>query len=180
MKKIWTTAIIIGMLALSMSTVVTADADTQTISPYEYEEPIAETKNMYEAAEVKQIEKNNLVSEASGGNYLSTSEKAPKVKFGGIWGYVGDNETQGYVGGFLGRRGRVGFLKGIWNITDGSAKGRVVGILKHGFFNGKIVTEDGACRITGMYKIDRENQLLHLRWMTVNKVGWAHCRIRLE
>jgi len=34
MKKIWTTAIIIGMLALSMSTVVTVDADTQTISPY--------------------------------------------------------------------------------------------------------------------------------------------------
>jgi len=137
-----------------MSTVVTVDADTQTISPYKYEEPIAETKNMYGAAEVKQIEKTNLVSEASDDNYLSTSEKAPKVKFGGIWGYVGDNETQGYVGGFL---------KGIWNTTDGSAKGRVVGILKHGFFNGKIVTEDGACRITGMYKIDRENQLLHLR-----------------
>ena len=95
MKKIWTTAIIIGMLVLSMSTVVTADVDTQTISPYEYEEPMAETKNMYDAAEVKQVEKNNLVSEASDDNYLPTSEKTPKVKFGGIWGYVSDNETQG-------------------------------------------------------------------------------------
>ena len=95
MKKIWTTAIIIGMLALSMSTVVTADADTQTISPYEYEEPMAETKNMYDAAEVKQVEKNNLVSEASDDNYRPISEKTPKVKFGGIRGYVSDNETQG-------------------------------------------------------------------------------------
>ena len=180
MKKIWTTAIIIGMLAMSMSTVVTADADTQTISLYEYEEPIAETKNMYEAAEVKQIEKTSLVSEVSDDNYLPSSDKASKVKFRGIWGYAGDNETQGYVGGFLGRRGRVGFLKGIWNTTDDSKRGGVAGILKRGFFNGKIVTEDGASRITGLYKINKEKQTLYLRWMTANNVGWAYCRIKLD
>lgn len=180
MKKIWTTAIIIGMLVLSMSAVVSVGANPQTISSYEYKEPISETKNMYGVANVKQIEKTNEVYENSGDDYLPSSDKAPKVKFRGIWGYAGDNETQGYVGGFLGRRERVGFLKGVWNTTDGSAKGGVAGILKRGFFNGKIVTEDGARRITGLYKIDREKQVLHLRWMTAYKVGWAHCQIKLD
>ena len=78
--------------------------------------------------------------------------------------------------------GSVGVLKGVWNTTenDSSMKGRIVGVLKCGFFNGKLVTEDGVTRITGLYRINKENQVLNMKWMTANKVGWAHLRIKLD
>ena len=38
-----------------------------------------------------------------------------------------------------------------------------VGIMKKGYFNGKIIKEDGTKKnLTGLYKIDRENQLLKI------------------
>ena len=51
--------------------------------------------------------------------------------------------------------------------------------MKKGYFNGKIFSYDGETKITGLYKIDRENQLLKLQWMIPFQGGWAVGRISL-
>jgi len=187
MKKILTTAIIIGMLTISLTTIVSAVGETQTGAIYEYE-----------IQNIENLDEFDILSEDTGDTDSSSIEdqisekelknkkqlkqfKAVKhrKKFRGSWGYTDQNETAGYVSGVIGRKGRVGYLKGIWNNTGNDKNGRVVGFLKRGYFNGKIMTEDGACRITGLYKINKEKQSLNLRWMTANKVGWAHLQIKL-
>jgi len=102
----------------------------------------------------------------------------PRVKFRGIWGYEGANETSGYLGGVLVKREHVVVLKGLWKTTDNTTKGKIVGILKKGYFDGKIIAQNQTeCRIVGLYRYDTENNLLHIRWMTAQQTGWAHCRI---
>jgi len=64
---------------------------------------------------------------------LPLSTDTPRVKFRGIWGYEGSNETCGYLGGVLVKRERVVVLKGLWNTTDNLTKGNIVGILKYAF-----------------------------------------------
>ena len=91
---------------------------------------------------------------------------------------LGENETSGYVAGLLSKKGRYGILKGIWNTTDNSSKGKVAGILKKGFFAGKVSYNGSAQRIVGLYKVDKENNSFHMKWMTAGQVGWAHCRIK--
>lgn len=165
MKRIWTTAIIIGMLLMSMGTVVSASANPTTGTFYNYEKQSDEAEALY----------------GSGEDDLALSSKnAKKARFAGIWGYSGENETKGYVGGFLARKGRVGVLKGLWNTTDNTTKGRVAGILKKGFFVGKITTNGSGQRIVGLYRVDQEKKVLHVKWMTAQIVGWAHCRIKLQ
>lgn len=109
---------------------------------------------------------------------LPLSTDTPRVKIRGIWGYEGSNETCGYLGGVLVKREHVVVLKGLWKTTDNTTKGKIVGILKKGYFDGKIITQNQTeCRIVGLYRYDTENNLLHLHWMTVQQTGWAHCRI---
>jgi len=109
---------------------------------------------------------------------LSFSNDTSQVKFRGIWGYEGFNETSGYLSGVLVKRERVVVLKGLWNTTDNMTKGNIVGILKKGYFNGRIITQNQTkYRIVGLYRYNAENNLLHLCWMTVQQTGWAHCRI---
>lgn len=104
-----------------------------------------------------------------------------KAEFEGEWGYAGDNETAGYIEGVVGRRGRFGFLNGEWNTIDNENSGDVLLILKKGFFNGRVTTEDGgAIPITGFYKFNLEEKTFNLRWMTPNKVGWCHGSIILD
>jgi len=101
-----------------------------------------------------------------------------KIKFRGIWGYDGSNETQGYVGGFVTKREKSVVLKGRWNTSDNTTKEKLVVILRNGYFHGRIIIgNETAYRIVGLYRYDQENHLLHLRWMTAQKTGWAHCRI---
>jgi hypothetical protein len=112
-------------------------------------------------------------------NRYQKSEK-PKcsVKFRGRWGFSDDNETDGYLSGYLIRRGRVGILKAGWNFTDNESKGRVFGLMKHGFINGRVITPKGAkIPLTGLYKINGEEETLKIRWMTPNKSGWAACKL---
>ena len=188
MKKILTTAIIIGMLAMGMSTYVSAEEKILSSALYGYEPPNLESTDnlgvLYEADDLalSSSKKEQTLEQIPTMNRqaVQLQKGASKQKFRGIWGYADDNETQGYVGGFIGRRGRFGYINGAWNTTDDDKQGRVFGILKKGFFNGKIVTENGTNRITGLYRIDKEKQVLHLRWMTAYKVGWAHCRINLD
>jgi len=169
MKKIWATAIIIGLVLLNMSAVVSAgeyDLDIDAADVISGESGYKDTQALEQKSRIR---------------YRYGQNSRFKVKFGGIWGFVDDNETKGYVGGYLAQRGCIGVLKGLWNKTDNSSKGRVVGILKRGFFNGRVVTPNGEkLPITGFYRINRENQTFHMRWMTPNKVGWAHCRIKVS
>jgi hypothetical protein len=109
---------------------------------------------------------------------FSLSNDTSQVKFRGIWGYEGFNETSGYLGGVLVKRERVVVLKGLWNTTDNMTKGNIVGILKRGYFNGRIITQNQTkYHIVGLYRYDAEDSVLHLRWMTVHQTGWAHCHI---
>lgn len=109
----------------------------------------------------------------------STADASQKyVKVRGIWGYAGDNESDGYFGGRITRKGRFGVFRGLYNVTGNESKGKIVGIMKRGYFNGRLTTPNGSkCHITGLYKIDKENHLLKLRWMTPHKSGWAVARI---
>ena len=101
-----------------------------------------------------------------------------KVVLRGIWGHSGYNESDGYFGAEITRRNRVGVFKGLYNTTGNESKTRILGIMRHGYFNGKIITEDGGkCPITCLYRINRENQLFKLRWMTPHGNGWAVARI---
>jgi hypothetical protein len=117
--------------------------------------------------------------------HLSVAEGKPTadvlqnyIKVRGVWGYAGDNESDGYFGGNITRRNRVGLFRGLYNITDNESKGRIVGIMRYGYFNGRVITPDGdKCHVTALYKIDEENELLKLRWMTPLKAGWAVAKI---
>jgi len=112
---------------------------------------------------------------------LPLSNDTPRVKYRGIWGYEESNETSGYLGGVLVKRERIVVLKGLWNTTDNMTKGHIVGILKRGYFNGQIITQNQTkCRIVGLYRYDAENNLLHLHWMTAQQTGWARCRILIN
>lgn len=171
MKKIMATVIIIGLVLLNLSAVVSADEYLDMdpaidLAPEDIEiNEYGETSSQ----EVKSRVRNS---------YRDGEDCRPKAKFIGIWGYQDDNETIGYVGGYLTRRGRFGVLRGLWNKTDNETKGKVFGIFKKGFFNGRVVTPSGnKCHITGLYKINQENKTFHMLWMTPGKVGWAHCRI---
>ena len=163
MKKQWMTGIIIGMLLLmGASTIVNAKG------------PLYGNQ----AISIQATSDNKAVKTDA---TLSLSTDTPRVKYRGTWGYEGSNETCGYLGGVLIKRERVVVLKGLWNTTDNLTKGNIVGILKRGYFNGKIITQNQTeCRIVGLYRYNAENNLLHLRWMTAQQTGWAHCRILVK
>ncbi|MCJ7697422.1 MAG: hypothetical protein MUO73_03725 [Thermoplasmata archaeon] len=160
MKKQWMTGIIIGVLLLmETSTMVYAKG------------PLYGNQD----SSIQATSDNKAVKTDT---TLPLSTDPPRIKFRGIWGYEGSNETCGYLGGVLVKRERVVVLKGLWNTTDNMTKGNIVGILKKGYFNGIIITQNQTkCRIVGLYRYDAENNLLHLRWMTAQQTGWAHCRI---
>ena len=102
------------------------------------------------------------------------------VTFRGIWGLTDNNETNGYFAGRLIRRGRVGIMKGIYNTIDSEEKGKFIGIMKKGYFNGRIINPEGnISKITGFYHIDTEEGKLKLRWMTPNKTGWAIANLKI-
>ena len=160
MKKQWMTGIIISLLLfVGVGAIVYAQEPlyrNQTVSMQTINTNKARTTNIT----------------------LPFSNDTTRVKFRGIWGYEQLNKTCGYLGGVLVKRERVVVLKGLWNTTDNMTKGKIVGILKRGYFNGRIITQNQTIyRIVGLYRYDSENNLLHLRWMTAQQTGWAHCRI---
>ena len=100
------------------------------------------------------------------------------AKLRGIWGLAGDNELDGYFGGRLIKNPRVIVFQGVYNKTDNKSYGKVIGIMKHGYFNGRLITLSGKkCRIVGLYQLDQENKTLKLRWLTPYKAGWAIAKI---
>jgi hypothetical protein len=161
MKKQWITGIIISMLLLTGASAIVYAKD-----------PLYR----YQTLSIQATNTNNVVKIDT---TLPLSNDTTQVKYRGIWGYKESNETCGYLGGILVKRGHVVVLKGQWNNTDNMSKGNIiVGILKRGYFNGRIITQNQTkCCIVGLYRYDAENNLLHLRWMTAQQTGWAHCHI---
>jgi hypothetical protein len=157
-----------------------------------YEEAgyISQEKKQYQlydrtCTEIKPViaQKRHLLRNRFQQNNGEPTADVPKKNFAkvrGIWGFAGDNESDGYFGGQLIKNRRVVIFRGVYNTTDNESYGKVVGIMKRGYFNGRLVTPDGEkCRITGLYKIDKENKTLKLRWMTPQKMGWAVAKIIL-
>jgi hypothetical protein len=53
--------------------------------------------------------------------------------------------------------------------------------MKKGYFNGRVITPEGEkCHITGLYKFDRENNTIKMKWMTPHNSGWAGAKIVLN
>jgi hypothetical protein len=172
-KKIWTTAIIAGILLLGMIPAVNAG------------ELSTKESGVFDSIQCNeyQYQLSDAITDASDpspslGLQSDVAPGALRARFRGIWGDLDDNETKGYTRGIIGKRGRAGFLRGVYNTTDGNGSfGRVYGILKYGYFNGKVITPNGnKIPITGFYRVNREKHVLHLQWMTPNRVGWAHLR----
>ena len=129
-------------------------------------------------------QKRYLLKDRSQLNNGAPSSEAPEKKFAkirGIWGFAGDNESDGYFGGRLIKNRRVLVFRGVYNKTGNESYGKIIGIMKRGYFNGRLVTPDGEkCKITGLYKIDRENKTLKMRWMTPHQMGWALARFEIS
>jgi hypothetical protein len=105
----------------------------------------------------------------------------PRIILRGKWGYADDNESDGYFGGVITRKGRFGVIKGLFNTSENENHSRFYGIMRKGYFNGRILGDnDSGCHITGLYKIDRENQLLKFRWMTPIYNGWGVAKLSLQ
>ena len=117
--------------------------------------------------------------------FLVTVERLPtghpKKRFAevkGIWGYAEENESTGYFAGRIVKNRRVSIFRGVFNTTDNESKGKIAGIMKHGYFNGRVIMENGTkYRVTGLYDINRENRTLRIHWMTLHKTGWAMAKI---
>ena len=163
MKKQWITGIVISMLLFIGAGVIVYA-----------EEPL-------DGDQTTPMQETNTNKAGMTDTTIALLNDTSQVKFRGIWGYEGFNETSGYLGGVLVKRERVVVLKGLWNTTDNITKGNIVGILKRGYFSGRIIIQNQIrCRIVGLYRYDAENNLLHLRWMTAQQTGWAHCRILVK
>lgn len=100
------------------------------------------------------------------------------VKVRGVWGLAGDNESDGFFGGQLKRHGRFIIFRGLYNKTDNESMGKVFGIMKKGYFNGRIITPgEYKCKITGLYDINKEYRTLKMKWLTPHNSGWAKAKI---
>jgi len=118
-------------------------------------------------------EKINTVDEGS-------TETDRSVTVRGKWGQGKDREADGFFGGTITRKGRVGVFVGTYNKTDEAERIRIVGILKKGYFNGKIISDEGEQRITGLYKIDVDEKTIRLQWMAPGTAGWALGRFTVD
>jgi hypothetical protein len=179
MRKIYVFAVA-GILLVMIPAVATADSiikdDEEAVWEEAGEEQDCEQENIKEenklsdGATIKKKAKFRLWGKAP------INEECPKkyITVRGIWGLSGDNESDGYFGAKIVRRGRFGVFKGIYNKSGNESYGKVFGIMKKGYFNGRVVNPDGeSCKIIGLYHIDKENELLKMRWMTPLGSGWA-------
>jgi hypothetical protein len=134
------------------------------------QEAIKEENKLSDSTSIKSKAKLRLWGKAP------INEECPKkyVKIRGVWGLSDDNESDGYFGAKIVRRGRFGVFKGLYNKTDNESYGKVFGIMKKGYFNGRVVNPAGeSCKIIGLYHVDKEEDLLKMRWMTRLNSGWA-------
>ena len=162
MKKIYLGLLFVAVLGLVVPTLVIAN------------EP--ETNN--QAAEDDLLE---LVNEAEDEQIQSTNPTTTSTGKGlkaiGKWGHGKDEEADGFFGARITRKGRFAVFKGVYNLTGEEERNQIVGIMKKGYFNGKIITNEGSVKLTGLYKVDKENRLLKMQWMSPGHAGWAIARV---
>ena len=102
----------------------------------------------------------------------------PRLRFRGAWGFAGDNESDGYITGVITKGRGTAHLYGIWNTIDNESGGKVFGVMRHGYFNGRVTSINGTTYpIAGLYKVDREKHTLKMRWITPRRGGWAAARL---
>ena len=179
--------ILLAMIPASVmaAPVIEVDEDAAICEDAGYVEQYKEKYGPLNAADTQivgkeRIKNRNLVRQKYSDENGPTADLAPKkvAKLRGIWGFAGDNESDGYFAGRLVRRNRVGVFKGVYNKTDNESQGKIFGIMKKGYFNGAIITPNGErIRITGLYKIDVEDKTFKLRWMASYAAGWAAAKI---
>jgi hypothetical protein len=144
------------------------------------DETVNENEELYEHSN----ENDELFEKAT--SSLSKNDLIEKqFKVRGKWGNLGDKEYDGYFGGLITIKSTendrlYGVFKGRYNKTGEDSFGEFIGIMKKGYFNGKIVSDEGETKVTGLYKIDRENHLLKLQWMIPFHGGWAVGKISLN
>lgn len=100
------------------------------------------------------------------------------VRIVGKWGHGKDEEADGFFAAKITRKQRVAVFTGMYNSSGEDDRNQIVGIMKKGYFNGKIITDQQEYKITGLYKIDKENKLLKMQWMTPGHAGWAVARLK--
>ena len=199
MKKIYTIGMVVVVIAALIPTLVLAEdvLNNQTVENGEYLEYVdvspfadidAELLEAYDE-EISSVDDEEYISEDETTDLpdFSDSDECSKkyLKIRGKWGNGKDREFDGYWGGRITLRTnqngiRVGVFKGLFNKTGDDEKQQLVGIMKKGYFNGKIIKEDGSeTKLTGLYKIDRENKLLKMQWMVPHNAGWAIAHVKI-
>lgn len=163
MKKIYLGLLLVAILGLIIPTYVIATE--QETEKKETNEPVSK---WVDETENQQIESMNPSTSTGSGKGL---------RLIGKWGHGKDEEADGYVAARITRRGRVGLFRGFYNLTDEDEKTQIVGIMKKGYFNGKIITDEGSVKLTGLYKVDRDEHLLKMQWMSPGHAGWAVGRL---
>ena len=108
------------------------------------------------------------------------TDKICRLKILGKWGYIGDNETKGYFVAKIKRVRRALVIRGMWNTTDNTEKGRIFGVVKRCYFNGIIRTANKTIPVIGLLKIDRNKHIMRMKWMTPQGYGWAVGKIKVE
>jgi len=167
---------VLGLVVLSMNTIVSAYMPAESISDYELSDTVLyeDAKDISEPVQQRNRIQNQKRIQDSYDESAIQQSKRKYVTLRGMWGFEGEEETSGYAGGVVYRKGRVGVFRGLWNKTGDDENGRIVGIIKHGYFNGRVITPEGnASHIIGLYSINKEEQILKMRWMTPGANGWA-------
>ncbi|MFH1013034.1 MAG: hypothetical protein V1769_00800 [Thermoplasmatota archaeon] len=163
MKKSYMVGLVVAAVALLAPTLVFA-IESNGIDEQDYE--IMDLINEETDPTLGTISLNESPDDTS--RYLSIRGK---------WGQGKDQDADGFFGGRLTRNGRVVVFNGMFNKTNDEGKNRIVCIMKNGYFNGKIISDEGEQKITGLYSIDRENKVFKLQWMVSGNVGWAVGRV---
>jgi len=177
MKKIYTIVLMIATLAVLIPTLVFAD------------ETIIDNEDTYIQSdgninEIIDIEENNELHDGITSSITKNNLIGKQFQIRGKWGKARNEEIDGYFGGILTIKSThnnrlYGIFNGKYNKTDENNNGELIGIMKNGYFNGKIISSDGEIKVTGLYRIDRENQLLKMQWMVPFHAGWAVGRINI-
>jgi len=194
MKRTIGMLVAVGVLLaiLPVSTMAYPTADEARVYPFRY---VNANSLIYTTKAVSTATDSNVLNAIS--PYLDDSDKldngvkCKKIRVRGVWGFLGDNISDGHFGGIIKRTKRcdVSVFRGVYYCNDNGSntslvynekRGKFIVFMKHGYFNGKLITPKGYMRpITGLYKVDRENRLLKLRWLLPHNNGWAIAKMSI-
>jgi hypothetical protein len=181
MKKIYMLLLCIAACAAMVPTLVLAEGIIEeNNADGSYDESLLYDTSSEKDEIEEYLNENTDVAAAS-----SDAPDQRYLKLRGKWGFGKDKEFDGYFGGRITLRStesghRVGVFRGLYNKTGCDEKYSIVGIMKKGYFNGKVTTAEGVCKCTALYTIDKENHLLKMQWMIPHQAGWAIARIQIE